>query len=357
MPGEIAFDDEFLHAMVPHALAQKVSAVTRDDGWATLRSMRPSTLRSLLVEAKGYGTQIFPCNFENETKFHKLQLQETATVELSLLKGDAPATGWKVICRARDKDEFQAQKKNPEVAVTAIGVLQDKVVDAMGRVVLEHVLTGQDIQLTLIDSSNKYRGQTKVQWENVGQVPAVVQVPRSLEEVGQAKHCQVVDVQSGKPVAGFQLNFVNRNLRNMQYDVTSDDQGMLSLKLLPGDWHVQVEKAAPGYCNSIISPLTVVAKNEVDEKLPNIQVAKGKEITGVIRGISLDLHRARWIHVEWTKGDQENGEVYGTVHPDATFHATIPEFATASEFSIAGRLEHNGQLSVVSQEPLVLTGE
>ncbi len=192
MPGEVAFDDEPVLAMVPQALAQKVSAVTRDDGWATLRSMRPSTLRTILVEAEGYGTQVFSCNFEDEAKYHKLQLQETKAIEISLLKDEVPATGWKVICGGSEDEHFGA-KKSPEDVIAAVGSIHTRYPDATGRVVLEHALADKDIELMLFDDTKKYRGKAIIKWESVGQRPTVVQVPRSLEEVGQAKHCQVVD--------------------------------------------------------------------------------------------------------------------------------------------------------------------
>jgi len=65
--GEIGFDDEFLHANIPPSLAEEIGVISRDDGWAILRSARPEFVHSVTVAAEGFGTQEFarPANVAN----------------------------------------------------------------------------------------------------------------------------------------------------------------------------------------------------------------------------------------------------------------------------------------------------
>lgn len=356
-PGEVDFSEEFLQARVPRELALKTAAVTRGDGWAILRSTRPSSLRSLVVEAEGYGAQEFPSDFSDETKFRVMQLSNTAAVECRLMKGAEPAAGWKILGTVGELEPFRPDRRetvDPMKPITPAGIACFMISDSKGKVYLDHAIVGRELELILIDNANDYRGQATINVEQNTKAALTIQVPRTMQEIGEKRTARVVDVQTREPVAGMHLRFACNDWPHANYEVTSDSLGNLDLMLLPGQWYVHVKTPAQGYCKALISKVPVVVK-QGDTQVANFEVAKAKQLSGTLRNIDLELHRARWIRVYWTDEAKNSGEVYGTIHPDSTFDVSVPVYATAESFSIVSRPGHNGQLLIESLDPLVLS--
>jgi hypothetical protein len=209
---EVGFDDEFLHANVPPSLDQATGTISRDDGWAILRSTRPEFLHSVRVDAEGYGSQSFACRF-SVSKFKVLQLWETSLATLKVLDGEAAAAGWTVMATSNDwmaqsaGNEDWADKNLLNGNLLPTGISFTGTTDQDGRVRMEHALVRRRVNLLLFDTSKTWRGSGSVVALEHAQPDATLTASPSREQEGQEYTCRVLQSGSGEPVTDVKVTF------------------------------------------------------------------------------------------------------------------------------------------------------
>lgn len=359
-PREMSFGDEFLHAYVPAELGRKKGAITREDGWAILRCVAPTSVVSLVVESEDYGSQIFLSNLSKDTKFRVLQLRETATLILEVRNGEQPAFGHRVVGTIDDRgwrpwdDQNKVARKLP---LRSSGILCNQETDGDGRIRFEHAPTEIELKFLIVPEDRQRSEERIVKHSDAAEGVFRIQVKPEYADKLRNYTARIVDLGTGKPVAGMQLRFASNEMRSARCLVTSGKQGEISPKLAPGTWSVHVEKAPPGYCKTLLSSSRIQVPEE-PLVLQNFEAVRAKEVKGTIRGIDLKLHRARWINAKWRDiNDQSKaGNVYGTIFPDSSFEISIPVGSRVIEYSMVSHSDHDGKLSEVSQVPLILSG-
>ncbi len=361
--GEVGFDDEFLQANVPAAIAQLSAAISRTDGWAILRCTRPEFAQSVNVEVDGYGIQSFAGKFSDDN-FHVLQLWDTMSIQVQIMNGPTPAPkGWVVFATCSEFIE-QIAGAEPSVAKNPItgdllpkGILLTRKTDAEGRIGIEHALMGRPMNLMVFDSNQDLRGVGRIVSMEGQDGPYQLRVSPSEVDEGQPITGQVVETSSGKAIAGVEVTYTQRQgLLWREVHATSKENGELSARLTPGTWYVEVAHAPAGYCNVVTSENEIVLPETGEHSLPEIRIPKAEMIRGKIEGVDLAIRRARWIHVTWSAGADQTGEIRGRFQADGRFEIAIPHGSTAESFSIVAVGGGSDQLEIQSHDPLVLVG-
>ena len=358
--GEIGFDDEFLHANIPPSLAEEIGVISRDDGWAILRSARPEFVHSVTVAAEGFGKQEFATEFA-EQKFHVLQLWPTTPAKVRVMVDDQPAADWKVVATtsdllARDPAARIREERNGESGqLLPQGIALIATTDQAGIVEIKHALRHRSVYLMLIGPEGKWRGTATLAAKENSPEPTVLQGQPDLQTVGKEYVAHVMDASSGDPVSGVDIVFQSQGLPPKVARATSDANGQVTAILSPGSWYARVSQSPAGYCETLTSKSQFVIPDQGERKLPDLEVPKGKTIDGVIRGVDLSIRRARWLNVGWTNKDGNSGKLSGRFRPDGTFSITIPTGAVAESFAIVAIGGGNDDLLMESKDPLVLT--
>ncbi|MGB7347245.1 MAG: hypothetical protein WBD20_23685 [Pirellulaceae bacterium] len=359
--ANVHFNEEHLEANVPANLAAQTQAVSRADGWAILRSVRPEFLESVAVTAEGYGNQTFTAEF-GEKKFHVLQLWESTKLQVQILEGDTPAKGWKLTAspdgEAFGGDPLAAIKTNPiNGNLLPSGINFFAATDNEGRLTIPNALVRRPVMYYLVDSADQLRSSKSITADGEETKAVTIKVRPPIKEIGIEVTGRLVDAKTGDPIGGIELSFTNYN--EFPYPTnaaTSTDNGDVAVALTPGLWRWTVVKKPAGK-HIRVDDAAEFLIDERSMKLPDlkIHVRPSQTIKGTIRDVDLAIRRARWIHVSGTDADGTTTQEYGTFQADGTFAINFPADAKADGFDIVAVGGGSDTLVVVSENPLVLT--
>ncbi|QDT10142.1 hypothetical protein [Planctomycetes bacterium K23_9] len=362
--ASVHFQDEHLISNVPASLSKPTQAVSREDGWAILRSTRPTDVGSIAVTVDGYGSQTFAADLSKE-RFHILQLWETTSIDVTLTLDGEPAVDW-IVAVASDGNNFGAGNNNAAANnpinknILPVGVEFQGKSDSSGKLTIPHALLRRPIVIYVIDPKKKLRDTQTIVPDGSPESSSIDMTIRPpAGQAGQALTGHVTNTDTNEPIPGISITLANyESAPYDQIEVVADEQGQISVSLTPGTWNWNIPKSPAGQVINMTSENRFVV-TKGDTKLPKLKasVYKAKAIRGTIQDVDLAIRRARWIHVDWTSPTGASGNQRGTFNPDGTFAVDIPSNAVADSYKIVAVGGGSDPLRVVSKIPLVLTSD
>ena len=324
--GDVSFHDEFLQAFPPPALKEMTTVKSRDDGWAILRACRPEYLLQVNVESKGYGIQTFGGPF-NDKKFVVLELDRTVPANIKIESDFGSVDGWTVMgfpynfAERNFSSDGRVDKQTGHML--PISVAERATVDNDGVASLKHMLLAEPIHLLLLDDElNKRACETIVATKKDDEF--VFKPLPLLKDKHQTYFGFVRDQENQEPIEGVRLKYFSyTSLNTQEVTAVTDSSGRFELELCNGNWVLDVLTVPENYSDFLNQRINVEIGDDTESKLPDIQLFRGKTVSGRIEGVDLAIRRARWLHVSWSEHDGSEKVYYGKFLPDGSFNLRV----------------------------------